>query len=152
METAQRDARPFSLRVERHKNNEVRWVLLQRSVRESAGNGDVPLERVVALWGLPLEVAREVVVDALRHHRQPPSFLSRPRTEALSLDEATGARLGVLFKALKPLRKRERMEDVREGIERMSDEEACYWFAKVMKAGSARRAERALRILLSEEG
>lgn len=68
MEKAQRDARPFSLRVERRKNNEVRWVLLQRSVREPVGDGDVPIEKVVALWGLPLEVVREVVVDALRRH------------------------------------------------------------------------------------
>jgi hypothetical protein len=43
------------------------------------------------------------------------------------------------------------MEDLARGIRAMTDEESYYWFGKVTAKGQARRAQKALRLLLSEE-
>ena len=60
-------------------------------------------------------------------------------------------RLGLLFAALKPLRKGRRIEEVARAVTSMESEEVYYWFSKVT-AGSARgRVRRALRIMASDE-
>ncbi len=60
-------------------------------------------------------------------------------------------RLGLLFLAVKPLRKTTRMGDISEQVQGMTDEEAYYWFSKTTSTNTSRRAQRALRLLLSSD-
>ena len=63
-------------------------------------------------------------------------------------------RLCLLAMALNPLRKLERIREIRNGVDAMSREEATYWFSKAVGADSyndRRRIMKAMRILLSPE-
>jgi hypothetical protein len=69
---------------------------------------------------------------------------SRP----LDLDQVTGAHALLLIRAVKPLRRADRIDRVAQWVAGMSREEASYWHAKASRAGGLR----ALRILLSANG
>jgi hypothetical protein len=43
------------------------------------------------------------------------------------------------------------MTSISEQVRGMTDEEAYYWFSKTTAAKTARRAQRALRVLFAEE-
>lgn len=60
------------------------------------------------------------------------------------LDQVTGAQLELLLNATKPLRRGDRIDQVTEGVSRMSREEAAYWHAKSHHPGGLP----ALRLLL----
>lgn len=106
---------------------------------------------VARIWGDPLEGIMDPVFGALRNGGHRPSDLGPRRQAPFALLEEDGVRLGLLFVALKPLRKASRIETVAGRIRRMEAEEMYYWFSKVTSEGEGRRAARALRILLSEE-
>jgi len=65
--------------------------------------------------------------------------------------EESGVRLASIFLAIRPISKVSRIEEISRGIRSMADEELYYWFAKCSTTGTADRAQKALRILLSEE-
>lgn len=67
---------------------------------------------------------------------------SRP----IDLDQLVGAQVELLLRAVKPLRRPDRIETVGEGIAAMSREEASYWYAK---SGHTRGLP-ALRLLIGE--
>ena len=58
--------------------------------------------------------------------------------------------LGLLFRTLAPMRSRDNMRAVAEGIEAMGREEAAYWLGMAMHRKNPRRVLTALRILLTE--
>ena len=58
--------------------------------------------------------------------------------------------LGLLFRALAPMRNRANMRAVVEGIETMRHEEAAYWAGMAIHRRHPRRVLMALRILLTE--
>jgi hypothetical protein len=62
----------------------------------------------------------------------------------INLDQVTGAQVELLLCAAKPLRRGDRVDQVSEGIAKMSREEAAYWHAKSHHAGGLP----ALRLLL----
>ena len=66
------------------------------------------------------------------------------------LDEDLALGLGLLFRALAPMRSRERMRAVAEGIEAMEREEAAYWLGMAMHRKHPRRVLTALRCLLTD--
>ena len=68
----------------------------------------------------------------------------RPLSEDLALT------LGLLFRCLAPMRNRENMRTVAEGIETMQREEAAYWLGMAMHRKRPRRVLAALRMLLTE--
>ena len=57
--------------------------------------------------------------------------------------------LGLLFRALAPMRSREAMRAVTEGIEAMGREEAAYWLGMAMHRKRPRRVLSALRVMLT---
>lgn len=65
-------------------------------------------------------------------------------TRPITLDQVTGAQLELLLQAAKPLRRGDRLNQVSEGVARMSREEAAYWHAKSHHPGGLP----ALRMLL----
>ncbi len=66
-----------------------------------------------------------------------------------ALTEDLALALGLLFRTLAPMRSRENMRVVAEGIEAMGREEATYWLAMAMHRKHPRRVLTALRILLT---
>ena len=71
------------------------------------------------------------------------------RKEALILPEDQALRLGLLFRTLAPMRSRENIRAVAEGIEAMGREEAAYWLGMAMHRKNPRRVLTALRFLLT---
>jgi hypothetical protein len=65
-------------------------------------------------------------------------------SKPISLDQVTGAQLELVLQAAKPLRRGDRIDQVSEGIAKMSREEAAYWHAKSHHPGGLP----ALRLLL----
>ncbi|MFZ3041083.1 MAG: hypothetical protein WA108_04720 [Thiobacillus sp.] len=66
------------------------------------------------------------------------------------IDEEMAINLGLLFRALAPMRNREHMAAVASGIEAMTKEEAGYWLGMAMHRKYPRRVLMALRFLLIE--
>ncbi len=64
------------------------------------------------------------------------------------LDEDLALSLGLMFRALAPMRSRDNMRMVAEGIEAMGREEAAYWLGMAMHRKYPRRVLMALRFLL----
>ena len=124
--------------------------------RNSAGRPghlttDATLERVVVLGGDRLRLVIESVLVAIKRAGYKGSDLRSGRSEPFRLDEEDGVRLGLLFLAVKPLRKPSRVERVAERIRGMAQEEMYYWFSKSTALMDGRRAQRALRILIAED-
>jgi predicted component of type VI protein secretion system len=84
-------------------------------------------------------------LKALRIH-----LTDLPAIDALRvpIDEELAINLGLLFRALAPMRNRENMAAVAAGIEAMSREEAGYWLGMAMHRKHPRRVLMALRFLL----
>ena len=144
--------RPFELRVVRRGETEYGLALHQRPAAgrgQPEGNGHWPL--VVQTWGTPLKSVMDQVLATIRGAGYRTTDLARNRQAPFALDEAQGVRLGLLFLAVKPLRKVIRMTSISEQVRGMTDEEAYYWFSKTTSTATARRAQRAMRVLLAEE-
>ena len=69
--------------------------------------------------------------------------------EALMLPEDQALRLGLLFRVLAPMRSRDNIRAVAEGVEAMGREEAAYWLGMAMHRKNPRRVLKALRILMT---
>jgi hypothetical protein len=65
-----------------------------------------------------------------------------------TLSEDLALNLGLLFRTLAPMRNRENMRMVADGIEAMGKEEAAYWLGMAMHRKYPRRVLMALRFLL----
>ena len=76
-----------------------------------------------------------IALDAVRRHL---------------VDENLAINLGLLFRALAPMRNRDHMLAVAAGIEAMPKEEAAYWLGMAMHRKYPRRVLMALRFLLIE--
>lgn len=105
--------------------------------------------RVAGLRGRNLELVEHRVARRLKQadvrFEQPALRLPR----AWSLPEETALTLGLLFRALAPMRSRDNLRNVVEGIEQMGKEEAAYWLGMAMHRQNPRRVLSALRILLT---
>ena len=66
-----------------------------------------------------------------------------------ALSEDLALTLGLLFRALAPMRSRDNIVTVAEGIEAMHREEAAYWLGMAMHRKRPRRVLAALRMLLT---
>lgn len=105
----------------------------------------------VELGGDSLRAVADVVLDALRQNGYKPIDLGAARREPFHLDEQTGVRLGLIFLAVKPISKANRVEAISQGVRQMTAEELYYWYSKCTGRPTTERAQKALRILLSGE-
>ena len=108
--------------------------------------------RVAGLRGRNLSlvehrVLRRLAKSGVRLSQNPSS---KERGHALT--ENLALTLGLLFRTLAPMRNRENMRTVAEGIEAMQREEAAYWLGMAMHRKRPRRVLAALRVLLTEPG
>lgn len=105
--------------------------------------------RIAGLRGRNLELVEHRVTRRLKQNgvsfEQPALRLPR----AWSLPEEMALTFGLLFRALAPMRSRNNLRNVVEGIEQMGKEEAAYWLGMAMHRKNPRRVLSALRILLT---
>ena len=106
---------------------------------------------MVRIWGIPLRSIVDHVLAAIRHAGYRTTDLKPTRRAPFRLSEEDGVRLGLLFLALKPLRKHRRIEEVSRAIATMEREEVYYWFSKGTAGADLFRVQRALRIMASDE-
>ena len=139
----------FELRVQPHRDNEVKFVLLQRPPYRR-GEAEAEPKELVAIWGPPVHFAQETIASVLREA----GIVCLRVGDSVGFNEAVGTRLAVLFFAIKPLRKLERIRAIAEEILQLSPEAACYWLGKVAGGQDWRTRQRhlrALRLLLAAE-
>ncbi len=109
------------------------------------------MQRVVDLHGAALHAIADRVLEALRQNGYKATDLSPNRREPFSLQEESGVRLALLFMAVKPVSKVNRIEMISAGIQNMTSEELYYWYSKCSHRSAGEQAQKALRILLSND-
>ncbi|MDO9713492.1 DUF7680 family protein [Paracraurococcus lichenis] len=105
--------------------------------------------RLAGLRGRNLDLIEHRVLKLLRQAGVRFAPLS-DRKEAHALGEDDALRLGLLFRTLAPMRSRDNVRAVAEGIEAMGREEASYWLGMAMHRKNPRRVLTALRSLLTD--
>lgn len=106
--------------------------------------------RVAGLRGRNLDLIEHRVLKLLARVGIKLSGRESERKEGHRLPEDLALTLGLVFRTLAPMRSRERMRDVAEGIEAMGKEEAAYWLGMAMHRKHPRRVLTALRYLLTD--
>ncbi len=106
--------------------------------------------RVAGLRGRNLELVEHRVLRRLTEAGVKPGRARDMRRRGYTLTEDLALRLGLLFRTLAPMRSRDNMRAVTEGIEAMEREEAAYWLGMAMHRKQPRRVLSALRFLLTE--
>ena len=151
--------KPFALHVKPRTGGSTSYALtLKQRVVERKDDQPVldgrlraGMTTVVTLNGDNLRAVADHVIEALRGAGYKATDLSPERVQPFHLPEATGVRLGLVFLAVKPLSKLQRVEAISHGIRQMPPEEAYYWYSKCTAAETAERAQKALRMLLAAE-
>lgn len=105
--------------------------------------------RVAGLRGRNLELVEHRVLKKLKE--------VGVRVDILPMDgmgsriaEETALNLALLFRTLAPMRSRDAMRMVAEGIDQMSREEAAYWLGMAVHRKNPRRVLTALRVLMTD--
>ena len=106
--------------------------------------------RVAGLRGRNLELVEHRVLRRLAAAGIAPGQRTDATKRGYALTEDLALMLGLLFRALAPMRSRENMRAVAEGVEAMGREEAAYWLGMAMHRKHPRRVLTALRCLLTE--
>ncbi|MGA2794815.1 MAG: hypothetical protein ABSE69_15055 [Roseiarcus sp.] len=106
--------------------------------------------RVAGLRGRNLELVEHRVLRRLSQAGVKLTGREVDRKEGHRLTEDLALLLGLLFRTLAPMRSRENMRAVAEGIEGMGREEAAYWLGMAMHRKNPRRVLTALRYLLTD--
>ena len=106
--------------------------------------------RLAGLRGRNLELVEHRVLKQLSQSGVKPVQSADIRKRGYALTEDLALTLGLLFRTLAPMRSRDNMRAVAEGIEAMGREEAAYWLGMAMHRKNPRRVLTALRFLLTE--
>lgn len=139
----------FQLRVVSTDNNNFDLELYQCAYKKAGEKKRPPAKLIGRLKGNALVQARLAVYSCLKANNYDPKSLSHLRSSSYVLNEESGVNLALLFQALQPLSKPERIANVTAGVMAMSNEESHYWFAKISN-GKRRPALKALRVLLGD--
>ena len=136
----------YELRVRSHRLGEAEFEIWQLpSPATPQINSAV---RVAGLKGRNLALVEHRVLKRLAASGIRPS--PAPVEAGHALTEDLALMLGLLFRVLAPMRSRDNMRAVTEGIEAMGREEAAYWLGMAMHRKHPRRVLTALRFLLTE--
>lgn len=139
----------FQLRVVSTDNNNFVLELYQCAYKKAGEKKRPAAKRIGRLKGNALIMARQAVYDCLKANNYDPKSLSNKRSSHYILSEESGVNLALLFQALQPLSKPERIANITHGITAMGNEESHYWFAKISN-GKRSTALKAMRILLGD--
>ena len=138
----------YELRVRRHGPVETAYEIWQ--LPASASPQLTCALRVAGLRGRNLELVEHRVLARLSQSGVKPGKPTDTTNRGYALTEDLALVLGLLFRALAPMRSRDKMRAVAEGIEAMGREEAAYWLGMAMHRKHPRRVLTALRTLLTE--
>jgi hypothetical protein len=153
--------RPFELRVvaetDRTRHTAYRLALFQRMIEPPSAQRTMyreappDLQPIVEVGGSVLRAVADHVLEALKRSGYKATDLNANRREPFLLSEESGVRLGLLFLAIKPIAKMNRVEAISHGLRTMTSEEAYYWYSKCTTSLTAERAQKALRVLLASD-
>ena len=105
--------------------------------------------KIGALSGRNLELVQHRVLRTLAEERIRLVGSAKERGFSHSIPERLAVRLGLMFRALAPMRSRDNIWSVAEGIEAMEGEEAAYWLGMATHREYPRRVLAGLRLLLT---
>lgn len=142
-------ASAFELRV--HPRDGLGYGVALYRVGSHLGDTGSAGELVIRVWGDPFLGVLDQVLAVIRRAGYRSVDLSVKRRAPFRIAEEDAVRLGLLFAAIKPLRKHRRIEEVARAVSSMEREEAYYWFSKVTTGPGQGRIRRALRIMVSDE-
>ena len=106
--------------------------------------------RIAGLRGRNFELVEHRVLKKLSQAGVKPGRSADAMRRGYVLTEDLALMLGLLFRTLAPMRSRDNMRAVADGIEAMGHEEAAYWLGMAMHRKHPRRVLTALRFLLTE--
>lgn len=137
----------YELRARRHGPGDTELEIWQLP---SAATPNIQSpSRLAGLRGRNLELVEHRVIRRLKE--------AGVRIDILPIEgigspiaEDAALRLALLFRTLAPMRSREAMRLVAEGIEGMGREEAAYWLGMAVHRKNPRRVLTALRIIMTD--
>ncbi len=138
----------YELRVRRHGPVDTEYEIWQMPA--PATPQVISALRVAGLRGRNLELVEHRVLKQLWQSGIKLGRSADTRKRGYALTEDLALTLGLLFRTLAPMRSRDNMRAVAEGIELMGREEAAYWLGMAMHRKHPRRVLTALRFLLTE--
>jgi hypothetical protein len=92
---------PFILTIEPQPNNEVVATIAQQPFPAKRQGRTLPFNPLESITGLPFVTLSDEILAALRANHKKPAVLKSRRP--IELDEPSGIRLALLFKAIAPL-------------------------------------------------
>lgn len=104
-------------------------------------------ELVATLKGRPLEIIEHRLLKRLSRARIDLGSLTSGKRKAWPVEEEFALHMGLIFRAIAPMRNLDRIRDVTDRIEAMSREEAAYWLGMAMHRKNPRKVLAALRML-----
>ena len=149
------EASEFELRVIPEADGRYKLVFVQTQIQKNQPTTYRPVgtrARVeVELGSDTLHALADVIIETLRQNGYKATDLGAARRAPFLLNEASGVRLGLIFLAVRPLSKANRIEQISQGVRVMTNEELFYWYSKCTTGAASDRAQKALRVLLSDE-
>ena len=137
----------YELRVRRHGPADTQYEIWQLPAPASP-RVKTPL-RVAGLRGRTLELVEHRVLRRLSEAGIKLGRVMDTETTGYAVTEDLALTLGLLFRTLAPMRDRDSIRAVTQGIDEMQREETAYWLGMAMHRKHPRRVLTALRILLS---
>ena len=138
----------YELRVRRHGPADAEYEVWRMPA--AATPQVTSAARVAGLRGRNLELVEHRLLKRLAQSGVRLGLDADARKRGYALAEDLALTLGLLFRTLAPMRSRDNMRAVAEGIEAMEREETAYWLGMAMHRRRPRRVLTALRILLTE--
>ena len=138
----------YELRARTHRASDTEYEIWQLPA-PATPHVRAPV-RIAGLRGRNLDLIEHRVLRRLAGAGIRPGPPAGRQRRGYALAEGTALTLGLLFRALAPMRSRDNMRAVAEGIEKMEREEAAYWLGMAMHRRRPRRVLTALRVLLTE--
>ena len=138
----------YELRVRRHGPVDTEYEIWQ--LPAIATPQVASATRVAGLRGRNFELVEHRVMRRLSQSGVKLGRSVDNRKDGYALTEDLALTLGLLFRTLAPMRSRNNMRSVAEGIDAMGHEEAAYWLGMAMHRKHPRRVLAALRFLLTE--
>lgn len=136
----------YEMRAERHGAGDLELEIWQ--LPSAATPALTEAKRVAGLRGRNLDLVENRLLKQLKRSGIDPTGLRKGDKKVWALPEDGALKLGLLFRALAPMRRRENIGACATGIEEMGREEAAYWLGMAMHRKNPRRVLTALRILL----
>jgi len=138
----------YELRVRNHGPGDAEYEIWQMPA--SATPQVTSAIRLAGLRGRNLELIEHRVLKRLAQAGIKLGVGTDSKKRGYKLTEDLALMLGLLFRSLAPMRNRDNMRAVAEGIEAMGREEAAYWLGMAIHRKNPRRVLMALRFLLTD--